>query len=112
MALTVDADGTLSTVVGTATNLEPAVTPGSPQNIVYEIDCSALAAGETALLQLFIITLSGGTEHLADFGTFVGGEDDDLIVRFDPWPVDISIRCSVLQNNGSSRNLPWKRFHL
>lgn len=116
MSLTTDASGTTSSlVIGTETNLESAVAPGTAQAIVYEVDFGAVASGEVVFWRMYKVILASGTERLLWCQSFIGGTDVDFVRQSEPIPVDtgtgITIRSTLQQKNGSGRTFPWKRYH-
>lgn len=104
MSWTVDSSGTQSAVIGT---LHALATSTSNATFIFEVDLSALAAGEAVQLMVSGITLSGGTAAQMWSGTF-GAPRINPRVQAPPTPSDVSISVSLRQVNGTGRAFPWK----
>lgn len=113
MAVSVEASGTQTAVIGTEHTLRDVNTVGTFQ---FEVDMSALAATEVVELRVFAIMLAGGTRRLASPGmkTFTGAlaDPNPITYVFDPISNDLtdagSLRFTLKQTSGTGRAFPWK----
>lgn len=99
-----DSSGTQTATIGTEHNLATSTTNAT---FAYEVDLSALVAGEVVELRVKGITLSGGTAGLMWKATYTA----PLVcprVQSPPIPSDISISVTLKQLSGTGRNFPWK----
>ena len=104
MTWTLDSSGTQSSTVGTEHSLATSTSNGT---FVYEVDMSALVAGEVVELRVKGTTLTGGTAAQMWKGTYPAPLTNPR-VQSPPVPSDISINVTLKQISGSSRSFPWK----
>jgi hypothetical protein len=104
MSWTLDSSGTQTATIGTEHSL---ATSTSNATFVYEVDLSALAAGEVVELRVKGTTLTGGTAGQMWKGTYTA-----LLVNVreasPPVASDISINVTLKQISGTGRSFPWK----
>lgn len=104
MSWTLDSSGTKTATVGTTHTLATSTNNGT---FVYEVDLSAMAAGEVVKLAVSGITLSGGSAGQMWAGTFTA----PFVNPRKPSPPiasDVSISVSLTQVSGTGRSFPWK----
>lgn len=113
MSLTTVASGTTTPSGTTETTLYTA-TASTPTTYMLGVDAGALVATEVLFVRIYSVLLSGGTERLAYFGSFISGSDPDPQLYSVPVPITTSatIRCTVQQKNGTARALPWILYSL
>lgn len=104
MTWAVDSSGTQAATVGTTYTLDTSTTNAT---FVYEVDCSALQAGEVVVLTVNGITLSGGTAGKMWQGTYTAPLVNPR-VQSPAIASDVSISVQLTQVSGSSRSFPWK----
>lgn len=111
MALAVANSGTTAALtIGTETDLAT-FTPGSPTAYVLRVDGNALATGESLDVIAYTKTLTAGTERQEAAWRITGG-DPLLMLLSHVFPIDISLRFTVTQKNGTGRTFPWKVYSL
>lgn len=103
MAIAVLASGTQTATLTTEHTLATDVTG---KTVVLVVDTANLVNGETVELKLYTKVLSGGTERLAYYATYihVQGEPAKYSV---PVPANISVKATLEQNGGTGRAFPW-----
>lgn len=77
------------------------------------VDKINMVAGDALELRIYQIILTGGTRRVAYLGSFVGAQSaDDMIAISLPIANDLSdagsLRFTLKQTTGTSRNFPWK----
>lgn len=110
MAVTLQANGTQTATVTTEHSLASVTTAGA---FVFEVDCSAMAAGDILELRMNVIVLTSGTKRLTYFQAFYGAQPaHDLIKVSVPVSNELgdtnSIECTLKQTFGTGRAYPWK----
>lgn len=108
MAWTVDSSGTKAATVGTNYTLATSTTNAT---FVYEVDCSALQAGDVVRLVVSGITLTAGTAAQMWQGVYTGPLVNDR-VQSPAIASDISINVQLEQLAGVGRSFPWKLIHI
>lgn len=110
VVVTAYASGTQTTVVGTEHFLS---SPNVPGIFVFHIDLAPMLAGDVVELRVYQIVLTGGTTKPVFFQSYQGVQSpDDLIKLSDQIANELtdtnSLRFSIKQTFGSTRNFPWK----
>lgn len=77
------------------------------------VDKINMVAGDALELRIYQIILTGGTRRVAYLGSFTGAQSaDDMIAISVPIANDLSdagsLRFTLKQTTGTSRNFPWK----
>lgn len=110
MAVTAASSGTQTATVTTEHTLLDVATAG-----VYtlHVDTVNMVAGDVVELRVYQIVLTGGTRRVAYLGSFYGAQPtDDLIKVSIPIGNELtdsgSLRFTLKQTFGTSRNFPWK----
>lgn len=109
MSWTLDNSNTQTATVGTEHTLSTSTTNGT---YVLEVDTTNLVAGDLLELRIYTKTLSGdGSDALAWKGTFQHAQI--AIKKISP-PVasDVSLRATLKQVAGTSRNFNWKLLRM
>jgi hypothetical protein len=114
MPVSAHASGTQSATVGTEHTLDDVNVAGSFQLVV---DPNAMLAGDVLELRVYQIVLTGGTRRVVYFERFSGAQPvDDMIKNSLPVSNELtdsgSLRFTLKQAAGTSRNFPWKVLRL
>lgn len=77
------------------------------------VDTVNMVAGDTLELRVYQIVLTGGTRRVAYFQSYAGAQPaDDLVKLSVPIGNELtdagSLRFTLKQTTGTSRNFPWK----
>lgn len=103
--------GTQTTTVPTEHTLDTETTDGV---FVLVVDLAPMLSGATpdeVELRIYTTVLNAGTEHLAYSAAYKGVQGEP--VKFSPpIPSDISVRVTLNQVAGSTRDFPWKLLAL
>lgn len=107
---TLAGSGTQAATVTTEHTLLDIALPGVYQFSVDKINMADLDGVE---LRIYMIILTGGTRRVVMFDAFYDAQpSDDMIALFDPVMNDLSdagsLRFTLKQTIGTSRNFPWK----
>ncbi len=88
-------------------------TDTSNKNYVLVVDLSNLVNGETVVLKLYAICLSGGALVLAYFATYSNAQAAPLKYSI-PVPADVKIEATLQQTVyvSSYKSFPWKLLSL
>lgn len=110
MAVTAYASGTQSATVTTEHFLS---SPNVAGTFTLHVDTVNMVAGDVLELRVYQMVLTGGTQRVAYFARFDGAQPtDDLIKISVPISNELtdanSLRFSLKQTYGTSRNFPWK----
>jgi hypothetical protein len=110
MAVTAYASGTQSATVTTEHFLS---SPNVAGTFTLHVDTVNMVAGDVLELRVYQMVLTGGTQRVAYFAQFAGAQaTDDLIKISVPISNELtdtnSLRFSLKQTYGTSRNFPWK----
>lgn len=110
MAVTAQGSGTQSATVTTEHTLLDVAVAGVFQLYVDRVN---MVAGDILELRTYAIVLTGGTRRVFQFESWAGAPDtDDIGVYFPPIANDLtdsgSLRFTLKQTQGTSRNFPWK----
>lgn len=110
MAVTLQASGTQTAVIGTEHQLADTGTVGV---YTFEVDTNAMVAGDILELRVYEMALTGGTSRVKFEQTFYGAQlADDLIKGSVPVATDLTdstaLRFSLKQTFGTGRAFPWK----
>lgn len=110
MAVTVEASGSQSAVIGTEHTLRSVNQPG-----VYtlHVDKNAMAAGDVLELRVYRIVLAGGTTRVVKVYEFSGAQlADDMQFDSRPFGNELndadSLKFTLKQTFGTGRMFPWK----
>lgn len=109
MTWILDSSGTQTATIGTTHTLATSTTNAT---FMFEVDLSALAAGEVVQLQVLGKTLAGGATALLWPFTGVGGSLVAPRVQSPPTPSDVSITVALKQGSGVGRSFPWKLLRI
>lgn len=104
MAWTLANSGTQSATVNTEFTLATSTTNGT---FVFEVDATAMAAGDVTELRVKGITLTAGATGLMWKQTLQGPQTC-VRVASPPIASDISISVTIKQIAGTARSYPWK----
>src|SRR5262245_1817063 len=110
MAVTAQSSGTQSATVTTEHTLLDVAVAGV---FNLEVDLVNMVAGDVLELRVYKIALTGGTRRVARFAAFYGPPlTDDTMSIMVPISNELtdsgSIRFTLKQTFGTSRNFPWK----
>lgn len=110
MAVTAHASGTQSATVGTEHFL---TSPNVAGTFTLHVDKVNMVAGDILELRVYQMILTGGTQRVAYVQRYEGAQPtDDLIAISVPISNELtdtnSLRFSLTQVKGTSRNFPWK----
>jgi hypothetical protein len=110
MAVTAYASGTQSATVTTEHFLS---SPNVAGTFTLHVDTVNMVAGDVLELRVYQMVLTGGTQRVAYYQRFDGAQGtDDLIKISVPISNELtdtnSLRFSLKQTFGTSRNFPWK----
>ena len=110
MAVTAHASGTQSATVTTEHFL---TSPNVAGVFTLHVDTVNMVAGDVVELRVYQMVLTGGTQRVAYLRSYQGAQSaDDLIKISIPISNELtdtnSLRFSLKQTLGTSRNFPWK----
>lgn len=110
MAVTAQGSGTQTATVTTEHTLLDVAVAGV---FTLHVDTNAMVAGDALELRVYQIVLTGGTRRVAYFGGRFGDADaNDGILVSEPIANELtdagSLRFTLKQTTGTSRNFPWK----
>lgn len=110
MAVTAYASGTQSATVTTEHFLS---SPNVAGTFTLHVDTVNMVAGDVLELRIYQMVLTGGTQRVAYYARYDGAQPtDDLIKISVPISNELtdtnSLRFSLKQTYGTSRNFPWK----
>lgn len=110
MAVTAYASGTRSASVGTE-HFESS--PNVAGTFQFVVDTVNMVAGDALELRAYQMVLTGGTQRVAFYARFDGAQPTDDIIKMSvPISNELtdtnSLRFSLKQTEGTSRNFPWK----
>ncbi len=110
MAVTAYASGTQSATVTTEHFLS---SPNVAGTFTLHVDTVNMVAGDVLELRVYQMVLTGGTQRVAYYARYEGAQPtDDLIKISVPISNELtdtnSLRFSLKQTYGTSRNFPWK----
>lgn len=110
MAVTAYASGTQSATVTTEHFLS---SPNVAGTFTLHVDCVNMVATDVLELRIYQMVLTGGTQRVAYYCRCEGAQPtDDLIKISVPISNELtdtnSLRFSLKQTMGTSRNFPWK----
>lgn len=110
MAVTAYASGTQSATVTTEHFLS---SPNVAGTFTLHVDTVNMVALDVLELRVYQMVLTGGTTRVAYFASYTGAQStDDLIKISVPISNELtdtnSLRFSLKQTEGTSRNFPWK----
>lgn len=110
MAVTAYASGTQSATVTTEHFLS---SPNVAGTYTLHVDTVNMVAGDVVELRIYQMVLTGGTQRVAYYARYDGAQPtDDLIKISVPISNELtdtnSLRFSLKQTYGTSRNFPWK----
>jgi hypothetical protein len=108
MAFTNLGSGTQSAAVGTEHTL---VTDTTGHTCIFVVDTVNMVNGDVLELRLYTKVLSGGAESLAYSGSFAHAQAEPVKYSV-PVPADVSIKATLKQTAGTSRNFDWKLLGL
>lgn len=111
MAVTAHASGTLSATAGGTEDF--LTSPNVAGTFTLHVDTVNMAAGDVIELRVYQMVLTGGTQRVAYVARYEGVQPtDDKIKISVPISNELtdtnSLRFSLTQTKGSSRNFPWK----
>lgn len=110
MAVTAYASGTQAATVTTEHFLS---SPNVAGTYTLHVDTVNMVAGDVLELRIYQMVLTGGTQRVAYYARYDGAQPtDDLIKISVPISNELtdtnSLRFSLKQTYGTSRNFPWK----
>ena len=110
MAVSADASGTQTAVIGTEHTLDDVAAAGT---YTLHVDTVNMAAGDVLELRAYQIVLTGGTRRVAYLSRFFDAQPtDDLIKISVPISNELtdagSLRFTLKQTAGTGRAFPWK----
>jgi hypothetical protein len=110
MAVTAQGQNTQSATVTTEHTLLDVAVAGT---FTLHVDTVNMVAGDGLELRIYQIVLTGGTRRVAYLGAWQGAQPvDDLIKISVPISNELtdsgSLRFTLKQTTGTSRNFPWK----
>lgn len=109
MSWAVSASGTQAATVGTEITLQTDTTVGT---YYYEVDLSAMAAGDIVELRIYTMTLAAGTLRQVWKSSFGPGLPVCQIAAAPSQPSNQSIRVTLKQTAGTARSFPWKLLRI
>lgn len=110
MAVTAQATGTQTAVVGTEHQLADTNVAGV---FTFHVDTNAMVAGDILELRVYQMELTSGTSRVLFFHAFYGAQPTDDLQKVSlPIGNDLtdatSLRFSLKQTFGTGRAFPWK----
>lgn len=110
MAVTAESSGTQTATVTTEHTLRDVATAA-----VYtlHVDTVNMVAGDVLELRVYQMTLTSGTQRVIYLGSFYGAQPTDDLIKVS-LPIgneltdSVSLRFTLKQTFGTSRNFPWK----
>lgn len=110
MAVTANASGTQSATVTTEHTLADVAVAGV---FTLHVDTVNMIAGDVLELRIYQIILTSGTRRVAYIGAYYGAQPTDDIIKISvPIGNELtdagSLRFTLKQTFGTSRNFPWK----
>jgi len=110
MAVTAQGSGTQTATVTTEHTLLDVAVAGV---FSFHVDTINMVAGDVLQLRIYQIILTGGTRRVAYFTEYIDAQNaDDLIKISVPVANELtdaaSLRFTLKQSAGTSRNFPWK----
>lgn len=110
MAVTAQGSGTQSATVTTEHTLLDVAVAGT---FTLHVDTVNMVAGDGLELRISQIVLTGGTRRVAYFASYQGAQAVDDIIKISvPISNELtdsgSLRFTLKQTTGTSRNFPWK----
>lgn len=110
MTVTAYASGTQTATVPTEHFVS---SPNVAGTFTFHVDTVNMAAGDVVEFRIYQMILTGGTARVAYAAKYEGAQPaDDLIKISVPISNDLtdtnSLRFSLNQTKGASRNFPWK----
>lgn len=110
MAVTAFASGTQTATVTTEHFLS---SPNEAGTFTLHVDTNAMVAGDSLELRIYQMVLTGGTQRVAYYQRYDGPQPaDDKIKISVPISNELtdtnSLRFSLKQTVGTSRDFPWK----
>jgi hypothetical protein len=109
MAWALSSSGTQAATVGTEHTL---ATDTTVATFYYEVDLTNMALGDIVELRIYTMTLAAGTLHVAWKSTYGPSPPVAAIAPSPSQPSDQSIRATLKQTAGTSRNFPWKLLRI
>lgn len=110
MAVTAQGSGTQSATVTTEHTLLDVAVAGT---FTLHVDTVNMVSGDVLELRLYQIVLTGGTRRVCYFASYSGAQPADDIIKISvPVSNELtdsgSLRFTLKQTFGTSRNFPWK----
>lgn len=110
MAVTAQSSGTQTATVTTEHTLLDVAVAGV---FTLHVDTVNMVAGDVLELRIYQIVLTGGTRRVVYLGSFSGVQPTDDVVKISiPISNELtdsgSLRFTLKQTFGTSRNFPWK----
>jgi hypothetical protein len=110
MAVTAQGSGTQSATVTTEHTLLDVAVAGT---FTLHVDAVNMVAGDVTELRIYQIVLTGGTRRVAYYAKFDGVQPTDDVIKISvPISNELtdsgSLRFTLKQTLGTSRNFPWK----
>lgn len=110
MAVTAFASGTQTTTVTTEHFVS---SPNVAGVYTFHVDTVNMVAGDVLELRIYQIIITGGTTRVAYVSAYYGAQPTDDIIKVSvPIGNELtdtnSLRFSLKQTFGTSRNFPWK----
>jgi len=110
MAVTAHANGTQAATVTTEHFL---TSPNVAGTFTLHVDTVNMVAGDTLELRVYQMVLTGGTQRVAYYAIYAGAQPTDDVIKISvPISNELtdtnSLRFSLKQTTGTSRNFPWK----
>lgn len=110
MTVTAHATGTQTATVTTEHFL---TSPNVAGTFTLHVDTVNMVAGDVLELRIYQMVLTGGTQRVAYLARFCGAQPVDDIIKISvPISNELtdtnSLRFSLTQSFGTSRNFPWK----
>lgn len=110
MTVTAHATGTQTATVTTEHFLS---SPNVAGTFTLHVDTNQMQAGDVLVLRVYQMVLTGGTTRVAYVARFEGAQPaDDMIKISVPISNELtdtnSLRFSLTQTHGTSRDYPWK----
>jgi hypothetical protein len=109
MTWSLSSSGTATTSVGTEQTL---TTDTTNATYYFESDLTAMVIGDQIQLRVYVMTISGGTMHVAWESTYGPSLPTTPIAPSPSQPSDQSIKVTLHQLSGSSRSIPWKLLRI
>ena len=108
MAIAELAGGTQTAVINTEHEL---VTDTTGHTAVLVVDTVNMVDGDTLRLRLYAKVRAGGTERLA-YEAWFAHIQDEILKYCIPIPANISIRATLMQDDGVGRDFVWALLSL